>query len=55
MRFDLGCELTEDDDKFEVVWLFRPSVVPRGDLEELDQLYRQVLAKVCASPDSCSS
>ncbi|MFT4547178.1 MAG: hypothetical protein ACI9MB_001124, partial [Verrucomicrobiales bacterium] len=42
VRFDLGCELTEDDDKFEVVWLFRPSVVPRGDLEELDQLYRQV-------------
>lgn len=52
VRFDLGCELTEDDDNFEVVWLFRPSVVPREELEDLDRIYREVLAKVCASPDS---
>ena len=26
-RFDLGCEFTEEDGGFEVVWLYRPSVV----------------------------
>ena len=47
VRFDLGCELTEDGDGFEVVWLYRPSVVPIEDLRELDRIYRDVLASVC--------
>lgn len=51
VRFDLGCELTEDGDEFEVVWLYRPNVVPDESLKELDQIYRQVLWEVCAHPD----
>ena len=50
VRFDLGCELTEDGEGFEVVWLYRPSVVPVDALRELDQIYRQVLIEVCAYP-----
>ena len=51
VRFDLGCELTEDDDEFEVVWLYRPSVVPDEALRELDQIYRDVLNEVCSDPN----
>lgn len=42
-RFDLACELTEDGKKFEVIWLHRPSVADRLEVEELDRLFRGVL------------
>ena len=50
-RFDLGCELTEEEAGFEVVWLHRPSVVPLADIQELDRLYREVLTAVCKRPE----
>lgn len=49
-RFDLACELTEDNGGFEVVWLHRPSVVPIEDVYELDGLFRKVLTSVCSDP-----
>lgn len=50
-RFDLGCEFTEEDGGFEVVWLYRPSVVSTADVRELDHLYHEVLGAVCRQPD----
>lgn len=50
-RFDLGCEMTEDGDAFEVVWLFRPNVVSSTDIPALDQLFREVLTAVCRQPN----
>jgi hypothetical protein len=51
-RFDLGCELTEDGDTYEVVWLFRPSVIPSADIPSLNKMFREVLTCVCRQPDS---
>lgn len=49
-RFDLACELTEDNGGFEVVWLHRPSVVSAAEVNELDALFREVLTSVCRQP-----
>lgn len=49
-RFDLACELTEDDGGFEVVWLYRSSVLSIEEVHGLDQLFQQVLAAVCEQP-----
>lgn len=51
-RFDLGCEITEQEDTLEVAWLFRPSMFGGTDLQELDRLFRHVLASVCQSPET---
>jgi NRPS condensation-like uncharacterized protein len=50
-RFDIGCEMTEDGNKFQVVWLHRPSVVPNENIHELDRLFREVLTTVCRQPE----
>ncbi|MFV1993803.1 MAG: condensation domain-containing protein [Verrucomicrobiales bacterium] len=42
-RFDLACELTEDSDEFEVVWIHRPSVISVADVRALDGLFLEVL------------
>lgn len=49
-RFDLACELTEDNGGFEVVWLHRQSVVPIEDVHKLNDLFREVLTSVCSDP-----
>jgi hypothetical protein len=54
-RFDLGCEVTEDGKGFEVVWLYRSSVLSGGDILELDALFRDVLEAVCRDPGICSA
>jgi len=46
-RFNLGCEITEQGDELEVVWLFRESLFSQLEIEELDRLFRRVLENVC--------
>ena len=46
-RFDIACELTEDGRKMELIWLHRPSVATRSDIDELDRLLRAVLGGKC--------
>ena len=50
-RFDLGCEITEQGDALEVVWLFRENLFSQPEIEELGRLYRTVLESVCRVPE----
>jgi hypothetical protein len=50
-RFDMGCELTEDEGDLELVWLHRPSVVPRTDVVDLDRLFRAALVEATQNPE----
>lgn len=50
-RFDLGCEITEQGDVMEVVWLFRESLFSQPEIEELNRLFRTVLESVCRLPE----
>lgn len=49
-RFDLGCEITQQGDILEVVWLFRENLFSHIEIEELDGLFRRVLEDVCCVP-----
>jgi len=51
-RFDLGCEITEDGEALEVVWLRRENRFDESDILELDHLFRTILAGACRSPES---
>ncbi|MEA3209602.1 MAG: hypothetical protein QOE70_2659 [Chthoniobacter sp.] len=51
-RFDLACEITEDDEALEVVWLFRTKMFSPESIRELDRLFAAVLAGACRSPES---
>ena len=51
-RFHLGCEITENGEALEVVWLFRPKLFPREEIEDLASLFEAVLARVARTPDS---
>ena len=51
-RFDLGCEITEIASELEVVWLYRPHLISQLNLQELHQLFLEVLAKVCLRPEA---
>jgi non-ribosomal peptide synthetase component F len=51
-RFDLGCEITEQGDTLEVVWLFRESLFSQLEIEELHRLFRRVLESVCCLPEA---
>jgi non-ribosomal peptide synthetase component F len=51
-RFDLGCELTEDGDGLELVWLYRPARFSKSDIDELERLFLDVLARACRSPEN---
>ncbi len=51
-RFDLGCEINEEGDGLEVAWLYRKSLFPIGDIQNLGDIYKAVLASVCRSPES---
>jgi len=50
-RFDLGCEITEEGNTLEVVWLFRPHLVSQEDIRHLDDMLRKVLEAGCRSPE----
>jgi len=51
-RFHLGCEITEDGDALEVVWLYRSHLLSKDEIERLNGLFQAVLAKACRSPES---
>jgi len=51
-RFHLGCEITEESDGLELVWLFRENLFSRRDIEDLDGIFQKVLARICRSPES---
>ncbi|HEV7402468.1 MAG TPA: condensation domain-containing protein [Chthoniobacteraceae bacterium] len=51
-RFHLGCELTEDGDGLEVVWLARRTVVSPNDISQLDGMFQKVLSEVSRAPQS---
>jgi hypothetical protein len=51
-RFHLGCEITENGEALEVVWLFRPKLFSEAEIQELSSLFEAVLAGVFRSPDS---
>ncbi|MDI1312864.1 condensation domain-containing protein [Prosthecobacter sp.] len=50
-RFDLACEVTEEGDAFEVVWLCRPGMFSGEDIHHLHRMYLGVLTNVCSSPE----
>ena len=50
-RFDLGCEVTEQSDALEIVWLFSESLFSRSEIEDLGRLFRTVLESVCEAPE----
>jgi hypothetical protein len=50
-RFDLGCEVTEENETLELVWLSRASLFSHDDIERLNILYQNVLAEACRSPE----
>lgn len=54
-RFDLACEVTEEGDELEVVWLFRQGLFTLQDIQELHRLYLGTLAGVCLSPEILTS
>ena len=51
-RFDLGCELTEVGNELEMVWLFKPYRFAVSDIVNLNQLFLDVISRVCHSSDS---
>jgi hypothetical protein len=49
-RFDIGCEITEDARRLEVVWLHRTDVLTRDDVSEIDRIFRGVIGEVGRNP-----
>jgi non-ribosomal peptide synthetase component F len=50
-RFDLACEITEQGDMLEVVWLFREHLFSRLEIEELDRLFQSVVENSSRLPE----
>ncbi|HEX4630795.1 MAG TPA: condensation domain-containing protein [Chthoniobacterales bacterium] len=50
-RFDLACEITEQGDALEVVWLFRENLFSQAEIEELGRLFRTVVESICRVPE----
>jgi hypothetical protein len=51
-RFHLACEITEDAEQLEVVWLYRPKFFPQAEVENLGRIFQNVLAGACRSPET---
>jgi hypothetical protein len=51
-RCDLGCEITEEGDALEVVWLSRSQRFAPSDIDDLDHLFRAILGAACRTPES---
>jgi non-ribosomal peptide synthetase component F len=51
-RFDLGCEITEQGEALEVVWLSRPEMFSAHEIEELNGIFQNFLAGVCRAAES---
>ena len=54
-RFDLACEINEEGDALEVAWLYRQSLFPTEDIENLGRLYLSILNGACRSPEILTS
>ena len=50
-RFDLACEITEQGDTLEVVWLFRENLFSQAEIEELGRLFGTVVESICRVPE----
>jgi hypothetical protein len=46
-RFLLACEITEDGEQLEVVWLFRPKLFTQAEVENLGGAFQTVLTEGC--------
>ena len=42
-RYHLACEITEEGEQVEVVWLFRPKLFPQADVENLARTFESIL------------
>jgi hypothetical protein len=51
-RFHLACEITEEAEQLEVVWLFRPKLFPELEVENLGRIFQNLLAAACRSPET---
>jgi hypothetical protein len=51
-RFHLACEVTEEGEQLEVVWLFRPQLFPQAEVENLGRLFQSVLDAACRAPEA---
>ncbi len=50
-RCHLACEVTEDGEQLEVVWLYRPQLFPQTDVENLSRMFEETLARA-TEPES---
>jgi hypothetical protein len=46
-RFHLACEITEDGEQLEVVWLFRPQLFAQAEVENLGAAFQTLLVEGC--------
>jgi hypothetical protein len=51
-RFHLACEVTEEGEQLEVVWLFRPQLFPQAEVEKLGRMFQSVLGAACRTPEA---
>jgi hypothetical protein len=51
-RFHIACEVTVTPLGLEVVWLFRPKLFPKVEIENLARIFGVVLECVCRSPET---
>lgn len=51
-RFHLACEITEEAEQLEVVWLFRPKLFSESEVANLGRIFENVLADACRRPES---
>jgi hypothetical protein len=51
-RFHLGCEITEEAEQLEVVWLFRPNLFPETEVKTLERIFQNFLGRACRSPEA---
>jgi non-ribosomal peptide synthetase component F len=51
-RFHLACEITEEAEQLEVVWLFRSKLFPEAEVKNLGRMFQNLLAGACRSPET---
>ena len=51
-RLDLACEVTEDGDAMEIVWLYRAHLFALEEIKELNRIFENVISGACRSPES---
>jgi hypothetical protein len=46
-RFHLACEITEEEERIEVAWLFRPQLFAQAEVEKLGRTFENILTGNC--------